>query len=242
MTKYQFIPKAKSGKRWAIADIHGCCKTFKTLIDKIALTQDDQLFLLGDYISRGPHSVGVIDFILELQNNQYQVFPLKGNHEDMLLKSHLNASETNEIPLPSKLKRRKGLIDEMGRVLDKYIPFYENLSYYYETDDFYLVHAGFNLRNDSNPLEDYHKMMWLMRPNNEYELAEFTRKKLVHGHFSTTLSEIREKIEEESSVIPLDNGCYKCLTSPENNEFGNLCALNLDNMEFVVQKNVDMKD
>ena len=47
----------------AVSDIHGCLKTFDNLLDKLALTQLDELFILGDYVDRGPDSKGVIDRI-----------------------------------------------------------------------------------------------------------------------------------------------------------------------------------
>ena len=57
------------GRRLVITDIHGCAKTFKKLLDKVGLNENDQLFLLGDYINRGP-SKQVIDKIIffELQS------------------------------------------------------------------------------------------------------------------------------------------------------------------------------
>ena len=235
---HKYIPKPQSGTRWAIADIHGCSQTLLALFNKIALTRDDQLFLLGDYINRGPDSLGVIEFILKLQDRGYQVFPLKGNHEDMLWQSHLNYSTLVNLPpiSPSKAKRRKGLINELGVIHEEFLPFFRDLPYYYETDDFYLVHAGFNLKEEIDPLQDWKRMMWLRTPNDIADWREFTDKKLVHGHFSFTLQEIRESIEDNNSVIHLDNGCYKAFIHSHNLDYGNLCALNLDTLELIVQE------
>jgi serine/threonine protein phosphatase 1 len=47
--------------RYAISDIHGCPKTLAALIGEIGLEKKDELFLLGDYIDRGPDSQGVIN-------------------------------------------------------------------------------------------------------------------------------------------------------------------------------------
>lgn len=49
--------------RYAISDIHGCAKTFKNLLRRISFSKEDVLYLLGDYIDRGPDSKGVIDHI-----------------------------------------------------------------------------------------------------------------------------------------------------------------------------------
>jgi serine/threonine protein phosphatase 1 len=72
-------------KKFAISDIHGCNRTFNEVLQKTGLNKDDQLFLLGDYIDRGPDSKGVIDTIFNLQNEGYQVHCLRGNHEQMLM-------------------------------------------------------------------------------------------------------------------------------------------------------------
>ena len=42
--------------KYAISDIHGCLKSFQALLEKIDLKKEDELFLLGDYIDRGPDS------------------------------------------------------------------------------------------------------------------------------------------------------------------------------------------
>ena len=67
--------------RFAISDIHGCAKTFEALLDRIALSTQGELYLLGDYLDRGPDSKGVLDLIFRLQREGYAVHCLRGNHE-----------------------------------------------------------------------------------------------------------------------------------------------------------------
>ena len=82
---------------FAISDIHGCYKPFYELIvSTISLTKSDQLILLGDYIDRGGQSKEVIDFILELKNDGFNITTLTGNHEVMLVDSYY---ETDALPL-----------------------------------------------------------------------------------------------------------------------------------------------
>jgi len=69
-----------------IPDVHGCVNTLKALIEeRIKPTRYDELYFLGDYIDRGPDSRGVIDFIRHLQEDEYTVTALKGNHEDFVV-------------------------------------------------------------------------------------------------------------------------------------------------------------
>jgi serine/threonine protein phosphatase 1 len=78
--------KATMKRTFVIPDIHGCSLTlWQLLFHKLGLQKSDTLYLLGDYIDRGPDSKGVIDSILELQRDGYDVQAIKGNHEQMLI-------------------------------------------------------------------------------------------------------------------------------------------------------------
>ncbi len=72
---------------FAIGDIHGCVRTFYNLMDKIQIQKSDTIYLIGDYIDRGPDSKGVIDLILELRQKDYSIRTLRGNHEQMMMDS-----------------------------------------------------------------------------------------------------------------------------------------------------------
>ena len=71
---------------YVVGDIHGCLAELSYLTEQLPLEHGDRLVFLGDYIDRGPHSMGVVSYLLELpkQANVEAVF-LKGNHEDMFL-------------------------------------------------------------------------------------------------------------------------------------------------------------
>jgi serine/threonine protein phosphatase 1 len=69
---------------FAIGDIHGCSRSLRSLIDYVAPAADDVIVTLGDYVDRGPDSRAVLDFIIDL-GRQYQLVPLRGNHEIMML-------------------------------------------------------------------------------------------------------------------------------------------------------------
>ncbi len=76
-------------EHWVIPDIHGCVKTLRSLIeDMIKPSKHDWLYFLGDYIDRGPDSKGVIDYLMYLQQEDYNIRTLMGNHEDYLLKAY----------------------------------------------------------------------------------------------------------------------------------------------------------
>ena len=49
---------------YAVSDIHGCYTQFQHLLDKISLTDSDELYILGDVIDRGPKSPEVLQCCL----------------------------------------------------------------------------------------------------------------------------------------------------------------------------------
>ncbi len=69
-----------SGRFIAIGDVHGCARELEALLEKLALTRQDRVILLGDLVNRGPDSAGVIALA-----RQHAHRSLLGNHELRLL-------------------------------------------------------------------------------------------------------------------------------------------------------------
>jgi serine/threonine protein phosphatase 1 len=69
---------------YAVGDIHGELEKLDGLIASLPLEVGDRLVFLGDYVDRGPDSVGVVERLLELSQQHDCVF-LLGNHESMFL-------------------------------------------------------------------------------------------------------------------------------------------------------------
>lgn len=72
---------------YVMSDIHGCLDELKASLEHIDLSGDACLILLGDYISYGPDSGGVLRYIQDLQRRYgpKKVIVLRGNHEDAFL-------------------------------------------------------------------------------------------------------------------------------------------------------------
>ncbi|MGB0524699.1 MAG: metallophosphoesterase [Flammeovirgaceae bacterium] len=220
------------GRRFVIPDIHGCSNTFRELVEKIALTEDDQLFLIGDYIDKGLDSKGVLDFISELDENNMMLYPIRGNHEQMFL----DISKKNAYMIESYAKRERltNLLDGQ-KIKEPYRSFFECLPYYYELKDFYIVHAGFNFKA-ANPFEDFEEMLWIRDYTADPDWVG--SKSILHGHTPSYKSVIMECIQNHYSVIPLDNGCVFS-NGGFNENYGNLICLNLDTYEVIVQPNIN---
>lgn len=221
------IPKCK-GNRYVISDVHGCLTTLKALVTQIDLKVEDQLFFLGDYIDRGKHSKGVIDYIIELEQ-KYQVFPLKGNHEEdveLLMKFNNNRLINKHIE-----NYDNTIFDNNLSVDKKYLDFITGLPFYFELEDYFLVHAGFNFKS-FNFYDDIDDMLWIR--DWEYDETKAKGKTIIHGHDIRTLYDIKESIITEEKIIPLDNGCF--VADEEGEDYGRLLCLNLNTKELIVQK------
>jgi serine/threonine protein phosphatase 1 len=68
----------------AIGDIHGCLRSFDTVLEAAAREPNDWIVTLGDYVDRGPNTRGVLDRIIGLGQSG-RLIALRGNHEEMML-------------------------------------------------------------------------------------------------------------------------------------------------------------
>ena len=68
--------------RYIISDIHGCYEEYRELLAKINFSKDDELYVLGDAMDRGPEPIKVIQDIMMRPNITYII----GNHDYIMLK------------------------------------------------------------------------------------------------------------------------------------------------------------
>jgi len=191
---------------FAISDIHGCYRSFYELVvNSVRLNKSDQLLLLGDYVDRGTQSREVIDFILDLQAKGFNVTPLAGNHEVMLLNSY---HSRENFPLWLMNSGDSTLLSfGIRNIMDldkRYVEFFNSLSYYQVIGNFIFVHAGLNDDLD-DPFADTYKMIWETRTL--YNNPLLAGKTIIHGHRPKGLSYVNKMINERSQVIPIDTGC-----------------------------------
>ncbi len=97
-------------KQWVIPDIHGYSGTLQALIEEqIKPSRNDTIYFLGDYIDRGPDSKGVIDYIIDLKEDDYNIRTLRGNHEDYLVRTFDNETVHRNHPwnfIPQQTQER----------------------------------------------------------------------------------------------------------------------------------------
>ncbi len=122
-----------NGRIIAIGDIHGCHHEFAELLDRLALTKDDRLILVGDLVNRGPDSCKVIDLA-----RQNRAISLLGNHELRLLTYRKNKTPTAAISRETDADTFQKLRPEDWTYLEA-MP----LTHYVEELNTVFVHGGF---------------------------------------------------------------------------------------------------
>jgi serine/threonine protein phosphatase 1 len=214
----------------AIGDIHGCAKTFFALIEKLDISEEDEIILLGDYIDRGPDSKGVINTIMALIENDYNIKCLLGNHEEIMF-----VSETGFYPFSTWITNGGDAtlenfeVDFFNEMPKAYQDFFKACLYYYETDKYIFVHAGLNFANE-NIFEDKEAMLWIRRfADNQPKLGN---KIMIHGHTPKPLQEI---LNQKGNCINIDGGCV--YIKEKQTGLGNLVAIILETMEYVWVEN-----
>ena len=218
-------------RTFAIGDIHGCCRTFqKLLLEKLRISKSDTLYCVGDYIDRGADSKGVLDFIIELRKSGYQVYTIRGNHEQMML-------EARDDEMMWQLWNRNGGdttmksfgVKEMEDIDPVYFTMLEAMPFYIRTGNHIIVHAGLNF-SKKNYWDDTDSMLW-MRDADPWQPL-LGDQLLFHGHTPKTLDYI---LNQEGNCYNIDGGCVY-------NKFvglGYLVAINLGDMEYTFVENCE---
>lgn len=211
---------------YVISDIHGCYKEYLELLDKIAFCDDDELFVLGDAMDRGPDPIKVIQDLMARPNVTY----LLGNHDHMMLTAlgrlAVEVTEANLRELTSAdlrtylhwlsqggdttMAQFKLLSQEERRdILDflECAPCYELL----EREDalYVLVHAGIRNFDPGKELDEYEPIDFL------WERLDYSRRYfpsdrifLVTGHTPTHLIGAGQPlVYKGNGHIAIDCGC-----------------------------------
>ena len=230
-------------RQFAISDMHGCSKTFTALLDKLALSTSDELYLLGDYVDRGPDSKAVLDTIFRLQKEGYQVHCLCGNHEELVLQAAKGDFTGLERWL---LTDGKDTMDSfgVGSIADipaEYLQWMAALPYYLEVGQYLLVHAGLDF-SLSDPLSRKEKMCWIRHWYDDIRYDWLKERIIIHGHTPVFTQTIEDQLSalNKNHYLDIDSGCVFSHERFINKEgLGYLCAFDMVNQTILFQQNVD---
>ena len=73
------------GRLIIVGDVHGCLQELRQLMERIEPAVEDRIIFIGDLIDKGPDSVGVVRFVMELAKSR-RVELILGNHEEKFLR------------------------------------------------------------------------------------------------------------------------------------------------------------
>jgi hypothetical protein len=131
------MPKSESKKRErtiVVGDVHGCRDELERLLDLVKYDEKDELFFLGDLLSRGPDPRGVLSIM-----RRAGARGVRGNHDDVLLKWRAAVQSGDSDAHLGKAKRK--LAEELDSADWSVL---ESLELYIDLPDheLRLVHAG----------------------------------------------------------------------------------------------------
>jgi len=227
-------------RKIAISDIHGCNQSFLALLDQVALTTSDELYLLGDYIDRGINSKGLIDNILNMRQNGYAVHCLMGKHEQMLLDAlaDVKAEDMNLWLVNGGVETMESYrINGKFNIPASHYDFYNSLELYYEVDEYILVHAGLNFKMPQ-PLSDEVSMLWIRDWYHNINRIWLGDRVIVHGHTPTPKEDIEKQFKNLHNlpVLDIDGGCVH---KGRRRGVGYLCAFDLTSRKLYFQEKVE---
>lgn len=231
------------GRIFITSDVHGGFDELIEGIEKIKFKEDDELYILGDILDKGPDSFKVLDYVMNTDN----INLIKGNHEYMLqlaiekderIRDYINIEGKKKI---EEIKKRG---NEYFKKVYSYI---KNLPYYIIlNDDILLLHGGINidindskekilkkLKNKESEEEILiNRSLWIDTFDNELKKEDFGSKEfnIIIGH--TPMQNIFKKINEigirenrfGKKVICLDTGVFSSYKESQ----GRLSFIQLD--------------
>lgn len=207
---------------YAIGDIHGRLDLLDALMFRIEADERTrgnartQLVFLGDLIDRGPHSAGVVQRVLEIQQSGRAARFLMGNHEEVFLKALAGSVEALRFFV--KIGGRATILsygfDEeeysaldyeallpalIERVPHAHVEFLRSLEDRISVGDYLFVHAGIRPRV---PVEEQTggDLRWIRSEFLDFRGAHGPI--VVHGHTIT------EEVEERPNRIGIDTGAF----------------------------------
>ncbi len=216
-------PSTAPGERiYAIGDIHGRHDLFREIMKKIIAHWEStpktfkkiSLLLLGDLIDRGPANAECLEFAHQLVTRS-KVLLLRGNHEDLLLKSMAGNPVAQDIWLangglaflanfnvapPQAEEDSFDFGERLGRAIPAHlIAMLNTAPLTHRSGDYLFTHAGIR---PGVPLRQQTEQDLLFIRNEFTQSSRWHGAVIVHGHT------IVESVELHPNRIAVDTGAY----------------------------------
>lgn len=143
-----------------IGDIHGCFKTFKSLLNRWD-KKNELLIQLGDLIDRGNHSPETVKLARELKSNYSNTVFLKGNHEILAIQN-LKNTKSKWFSMYGRDVMWQYQLEERDFAND--VEWFKTLPNYWENDAVFVSHAGVSESPDWADENDPKGILWNRAP------------------------------------------------------------------------------
>ncbi|MEK3886334.1 metallophosphoesterase [Bacillus sp. FSL K6-3431] len=208
-----------------ISDIHGDLKLLEKLLSRIEYNEQDVLVINGDLCEKGPNSLGVVRYIMNLSTKSHQVYVTQGNC-DILINHIFNENDS----ILGYMKKQKHsilneMLEEQDRCLNDFSSFKELSTFYrnhfaneidwllslptaIETENYIIIHAG--IENIENWKET--NINFALSTPGFYEKGHQANKLVIVGHWpvtnytATSISHHNPIIDMNKRIICLDGG------------------------------------
>ena len=125
-----------------IGDIHGCLDELKELVSIFSPRPNDVIISVGDVIGKGYDFAGCIDYL-----DSINAITVLGNHEYWYLKYFpFDEEAIHRSTYDNTKKSEKHILNFKSYNLEKYYEWMKSLPLFHETDDFIVMHGGFDPR------------------------------------------------------------------------------------------------
>lgn len=219
-----------------IGDIHGGLRAIPQIFERAAVTPNDTLIFLGDYMDGWSESPQVINFLIELEESHQCIF-LRGNHDELAL-HWLQNNTDNPMWLKNGGDSTVLAYNSISEAIkQKHIDFLSKLkNYHLDNHNRLFLHAGFtNLKGVT--MEYFVKLLYWDRtlwetalsldPNLPTTSVFYPKrfnlyKEIYIGH--TPVTQINETVPvKKANIWNIDTGAaYK----------GSLSILDIETKEF----------
>ena len=209
-----------------ISDVHAHKNHLVKLLEKLNLSDEDHLVILGDFLNRGSGSLETYEYIRELQNRP-NTYIMKGNHESFMQR-HLSLNDDSNAFLEFlkaqyydtligelivhagakineivSVEHMYNIIGNSGSEIQSYLKSLPILCYF---DDMILVHGGYDpdlcLETEETKFLKFDYYNKVAKPNEKLTIV---------GHWPA--SELRDNVltniplyNEEKKIISIDGG------------------------------------
>lgn len=229
---------------YACSDIHGQYDLYKKMLSEINFSEDDTLFILGDYIDRGDKSIDVMLDVMQRDN----VIPIIGNHELMMWSNLWGNRERGDFWCLGNNCGEKTKAQYFDLDIDKrqdIKSFIRNLYLQYEIDicgtKYLLSHSSFMPRDGTIRWKEIGEWFtWNVTwdsPWRAYEyisIDNYTSDNRMHviGHVPVPLiggsvKKDEAYINREYNLVNIDLGCA-LMSWDEYDDVASLCCMDLE--------------